>query len=685
MNFNFLFQNYEGVQNLTKRKARILTFLSLGAMLVAIIFVAYLAFFMDKHRLIPGVITLGLMFLFMLVITNHGRYTTATYQILVLPLSLYFLCINSQYSVVDNQMAEMILYSGAYAGLLFLLIFSSSLFLFVLYYLETLSLFLYFYFENENWDQILSGKIYGILLPIHPAFELTFLTLLFASIFHFLHRSISETDQESVKIRQTIDEGMRQMNIGIMRTRTIGKRKKHPVQRTIMQVNNYFEKIFQVSANEITGKRCEQVFPVLFGNSFDWEDEFIQNPKGKVEVYMPNLDKWFYIYHIFPEPTEMVTAFVNITALKSEIHSLQTRKDRLTDLLGSIPDIFFILNKEGIYIDYVSNNPELEELGHKDIIGKSIFEMGFSKAMSYQIYCSIQTVLAYDTLETIEYGMELLNGKLIVFEMRLARLNETQVISIGRDITRKKELEHQLMQARHSAEEARKLKSAFLENISHEMRTPMNSILGFSKMAASDIYSPDEKKNFLDIVLKNGERMMDLLTNVIELSELDSGLVRLKIGSFKINQLLYELYDKYLNRIQISKKNLLLEIELGEPANTFEISIDAYLVERILTHLLDNAIKFSSQGKIRFGYLKRYDTITVFVSDEGIGIAESDQELIFEFFHQLDNKLTKRYAGIGSGLSIVKGYVGLLGSNLVFHSEMHKGSTFQFDFNLTKH
>lgn len=347
--------------------------------------------------------------------------------------------------------------------------------------------------------------------------------------------------------------------------------------------------------------------------------------------------------------------------------------------MGSLPDIFFIIERDGTYIDYVSNNPELMRLSQKDIIGKTIFEMGFSKSMSYQIYTSIQHVLENDNIETIEYGMELSSGKTLIFEMRLARLNENQIISIGRDVTSKKEYEHKLLEAKQKLEEASRLKASFIENISHEMRTPMNAIIGFSGLAMNERFNLTEKNEFLGIVIENGENLMDIVTNLIDISEIETGTLTVKMQACLVNELFDNINNKFIKYLKKQKSKVQLEMHLDEVFQKFEIFTDAHLLDKIIGHLISNAIKFTKDGKVVFGYKIKGEHIQVYVYDTGIGIEEKDAEMIYNQFHQSDNVVARKYGGTGIGLTIVKNLVELLGGEISFESKPREGSKFFFE------
>ena len=678
MDFDFLFQNFEGVLSLTKRKAKVLTFFSLAGLLIAVIITFLFAFNIDKSKYIPGVIVIGIMLVLNVIFLIQGSYNSAVRVNYLFPLALYFLYINSYYAISVDDQALIGMLSMIYCGLVYLIIFSYSIYVFLLYYGESLITLLYFLYVNDRLSNFSFWGHRSVISNVHPVVELTIVALIAVLIYKFYDNLITKTARENYRSKTYINELMRQFDSGIMileiQRDELGEKSGMLIKRT----NNAFNRIFKVTSEEVVNVDFSIIFPKIFQDSFNWQDVFFHSSQSKLRVHIKHLEQWFIINNMHPEPDVTVCVFNDITHYKQESNRYKIRQDRLTSLMGSLPDIFFIIEHDGTYIDYVSNNPELMKISQKDIIGRTIFEMGFSKPMSYQIYSSIQYVLEKDNIETIEYGMELSSGKTLIFEMRLARLNETQVISIGRDITAKKEHEQQLIESRRMVEEASRLKASFLENISHEMRTPMNAILGFSSMAATGRYSDAEQKNFLDIVMKNGEHLMDIITNVIDIAEIEAGSIMVKMDVCLINEVFSALHERFSKIINKQSKNIDFEFIPGSLELDFKIYTDSNLLIKIMTHLIDNAIKFTPKGKVVFGYELTNRDIKVFVEDTGIGIHQKYADTIFEHFQQADNRLTRKYSGTGSGLAIAKSFTELLGGNLEFNSKEDKGSRFYF-------
>ncbi len=178
----------------------------------------------------------------------------------------------------------------------------------------------------------------------------------------------------------------------------------------------------------------------------------------------------------------IIGIFENITESKTTLKELNNSRHRYKLLLETIPDIFFVLDKDGTYIDYVAKDVEELNISPEEIIGSTIFEVGYSKKMLKQVHKSIQNVINHNVIETIEYVLEVVGKGSCFFEMRMVKLSDNSVMAISRDITKQKVAQQKIEEAKKKAEEADQLKSAFLQNISHEVRTPLNAILGFSNV-----------------------------------------------------------------------------------------------------------------------------------------------------------------------------------------------------------
>jgi PAS domain S-box-containing protein len=244
------------------------------------------------------------------------------------------------------------------------------------------------------------------------------------------------------------------------------------------------------------------------------------------------------------------------------------------------------------------------------------------------------------------------------------------------DITERKTYESELIAAKEKAEESDRLKSAFLANMSHEIRTPMNGILGFTELLKEPTLTIEEQQDFIQTIEISGARMLNTINNIVDVSKIESGLVKVDVKETDINEKMLFIYKFF--RQEIEKKGLQFLYKNGLPTKEATIKTDNEKVYGILTNLIKNAIKFTDKGSIEFGYEKKGEYIEFFVNDTGTGINEKQKEFIFDRFRQGSDELTRKYEGSGLGLSIAKSYIEMLGGKIWVESQEGIGTTFYF-------
>ncbi len=244
------------------------------------------------------------------------------------------------------------------------------------------------------------------------------------------------------------------------------------------------------------------------------------------------------------------------------------------------------------------------------------------------------------------------------------------------DITERRGAEEALNLALIKAESGNLLKTAFMNNISHEVRTPLNGLLGFSNLITQPDITQDEKILFYSLIKKSSSRLLNTINSYMDISLIVSGNIEVKRKSIDLHQMLRGLFGLFQPEC-ISKE---IEFLLNIPGNIGQITLnsDADLLKKILNHLLDNAVKFTDRGKIVFGYIVHLQSLEFYVHDTGIGIGVEAQSLIFESFIQEELSPTRRHEGSGLGLSIAQGLVRLLGGELMVESKKGSGSKFFF-------
>lgn len=234
----------------------------------------------------------------------------------------------------------------------------------------------------------------------------------------------------------------------------------------------------------------------------------------------------------------------------------------------------------------------------------------------------------------------------------------------------------ELILARQKAEESDKLKTIFLQNMSHEIRTPMNGILGFAELLQEPDLSIQQQQNYLESIKISGNRMLNIINDIVSISKIETGIAELVITETDIKDELKKLF--VLFNPDAKAKNLQLSLNTPSQADHLKIKTDKDKLRVILKNLLRNAIKFTEQGSIEFGHLKKGHLVEFYVRDTGEGIDPGRQEAIFECFMQTDVDDKKAKQGAGLGLAIAKAYVEMLDGKIRVESTPGKGSVFYF-------
>ncbi len=249
-------------------------------------------------------------------------------------------------------------------------------------------------------------------------------------------------------------------------------------------------------------------------------------------------------------------------------------------------------------------------------------------------------------------------------------------LAIKVDITERKKLIGELTHAKEKAEESDRLKTAFLHNISHEIRTPMNAIVGFSSLLTDPELLPEKRKYFADIIGQSCTQLLSIISDIVSMATIEAGQEYIVEKQIDVNFLMQLLHEQFL--LKANKKNIYLKYENDVDDKTANFISDEIKIIQILSNLIGNALKFTQEGGVIFGYNLRRNELEFFVNDTGIGIPVELHQVIFERFRQAEGSAMRQYGGSGLGLSISKAYVELLGGKIWLVSEPGKGSTFFF-------
>jgi len=235
---------------------------------------------------------------------------------------------------------------------------------------------------------------------------------------------------------------------------------------------------------------------------------------------------------------------------------------------------------------------------------------------------------------------------------------------------------HDITDRKQAAEEGERIKSAFLSNVSHELRSPIHGIMGLSDLLKERDVTKDQQLQYISLIHQGSERLLHLVNDLIDISRLEAGGIKLLIEETPINKLIRDLHAFF--EVQTIKKGLHFYCTTGLDDHESVIESDGLRVSQILTNLIYNALKFTTSGSIHIGYTRKESMLEFYCVDSGCGIPEAMQEKIFDRFHQVDNPSIRNSEGAGLGLNIAKSLTSLLGGTIGVESEEGKGSRFFF-------
>lgn len=244
------------------------------------------------------------------------------------------------------------------------------------------------------------------------------------------------------------------------------------------------------------------------------------------------------------------------------------------------------------------------------------------------------------------------------------------IVGTSNRVDERKNMEDALVLARNKAEESDRLKSAFIANMSHEIRTPLNAIIGFTSVLP-DIEGKEERQELINLIQENNQKLLRIINDVMNISKIEAGKEPLAMSVFDLNIILQATAEEFTERLADG-----VEMKLQMPEAVMNVNSDLKRVQEIMTHLVNNAVKFTEHGTVTIGYdLPENKRIRIWVADTGKGIAADDQRKVFERFYKVDEFIP----GAGLGLSICETMVNSLKGDIGVDSQLGKGSTFWFE------
>jgi PAS domain S-box-containing protein len=405
--------------------------------------------------------------------------------------------------------------------------------------------------------------------------------------------------------------------------------------------------------------------------------------------------------------------------------NLQKSEAENRAIVDAVPDLLFRVQKDGIILDYRKpGNMELY-VPPDQFLGKAFTDI-LPHNISSLADNAIKNAIRTNEIIIFEYNL-IMNNTRQYFEGRVIALSKIEVLIVVRDITKRKHAESQLKQknveylalnkelvqrnneysalnkeyikinkelsqtnaellkAKEKAEESDCLKTAFLQNMSHEIRTPMNAIIGFTRFLDKPALSAEKRSSFIKIIQNSTQQLLSIVTDILTISSIETKQEKINIKPICVNKIIGDLV--LIFKSQALNQNISLYDKQQLNDKQAEIYTDETKLIQILTNLIVNALKFTHEGFVEFGYFltelqdhksQNEKYLQFYVKDTGIGIQTELHQKIFERFRQADLSISKKHGGTGLGLSISKGYIELMGGNIWVESELGKGSTFNF-------
>ncbi|MCK9474523.1 MAG: cache domain-containing protein [Candidatus Muirbacterium halophilum] len=262
------------------------------------------------------------------------------------------------------------------------------------------------------------------------------------------------------------------------------------------------------------------------------------------------------------------------------------------------------------------------------------------------------------------------------FEPQSKKKSKTRIIGVVRDITKEKTANLSLIEAKEKAERSDRLKSDFLANMSHEVKTPLTTIIGFSDVLIKN--SSNENNRFLSNIKRAANYLKNIMDNILDISKIESGDFHINNEKFKLYDFIENIKDYYNNYV-INRPNIEF-LFTNNIDKEIIINSDSSRIKQIIINLLDNAFKFTENGFVEFNAIYSNNILKIRIKDSGIGISDEEKVFIFEKFRQVDSSITRKFSGLGLGLSIVNNIVDLLRGYIEFES--FKGIGTEFTINI---
>ncbi len=365
---------------------------------------------------------------------------------------------------------------------------------------------------------------------------------------------------------------------------------------------------------------------------------------------------------------------------------LKISEKRFKDIAFSSADWIWEIDKNGVYAYCSEKIEDILEYKREEIIGKTPFDLMPAEEV-VRVSRILSTIIKEKKpIKNLENWNLSKSGKLVCLLTDGVPIIDDDGNFIGyrgidKDITEHKHGER-IRFEKETAEAANRAKSEFLSHISHELRTPMNAIIGFSELLVNSVENEDHRSQ-IEMILDSGKSLLKIINDILDLSKIEAGEFKIEYSAVNIQNMTKDVEKIFSNKFK--EKGILFIIEIGIDVPAI-LMLDEVRIRQILINLIGNALKFTSKGHIKLLLNKtKHEVINkidllMSIEDTGIGIPAEQQELIFQAFKQQQNQSTKLYGGTGLGLTITKRLVEMMGGRIAVSSILDQGSTFSIVF-----
>ncbi len=459
--------------------------------------------------------------------------------------------------------------------------------------------------------------------------------------------------------------------------------------------------LLQRPLEELTGLTDYDLHPASLAAKYRKDDEQVLTsgePLECVEIFqLPSLERIHVqtLKMVMRDETGRVVGiqglFWDVTARRLKEAELLREREFLSALLDHIPDMIYFKDAESRFVKCSrSVATRLGFASPDEIIGKTDFDL-FAREHAVQAVQDEQEVMRTGVPIVAKVERELQkDGREVWVLTTKAPLRNKLGIAIGtfgisKEITELKKIEADLAQARDAALESVRLKTEFLANISHELRTPMNAIIGMTGFLLQTELRP-EQRDFAETIRTSASALLEIISDILDFSRIEAGGLTLERRGFDLSEAVETAIELVAHKARAQGLELVLRLPPGVPRR---LNGDPHRIRQVLLNLLSNAIKFTEAGEVvvRVSTLAEDPVRTRLrfeVSDTGIGIPAGAQRRIFESFTQADGSTTRKHGGTGLGLSICKRLVEMMQGTISFESQPGAGTRFWFDLPLDK-